>query len=386
MVVGIEFFSTIKICENTAIYTGGANYAKQVLNELCSSSRLFNVDIIALLPSGFCPSEEDKDIFKQSNLKLRYATELKTCKLDDVNILFFPQVNGRTLRVIPSIKRKYSSLKIYATLHDRQRNVAKYDSVDRYYEHGIKKSFAYGFLLFWAKKVYFDLHYSKWVSSIDKLFTVSNCSVQKLQNKKIKYLKCFYQSVPYKNETSCTSENYALFVSGNRPEKNLLRTICAFEKLKKDNPNNSLVLKITGITKKRIDELAQSYRMKLTYSERYIMALGYVSNVELSTLYDRCKYVIFTSKAEGFGLPVVEAVLHEKLALVSYQTSIPEVVGALGRYVNAYDIDSIYEGFLDMEDESYRAMYQKYVKEKKKIVLEQMKVEKELFINEFLDR
>ena len=70
--------------------------------------------------------------------------------------------------------------------------------------------------------------------------------------------------------------------------------------------------------------------------------------------------------------------------LASYQTSIPEVVGALGRYVDAYDVDSITRGFSDMENFEYRSTYQEFVKEKKKIVISQMNIEKELFINEFL--
>ena len=112
--------------------------------------------------------------------------------------------------------------------------------------------------------------------------------------------------------------------------------------------------------------------------------MGYVSNAELSNLYDTCKYVVFTSKAEGFGLPVAEAIVHEKLVLASYQTSIPEVIGAIGRYVDAYDVNSIVKGFEDMENDAYRSVYQTYVKEKKDIAIRQMKVEKELFINEFL--
>lgn len=384
MKIAIEFLSTIKISDSIAVYTGGANYAKQALAELATSDRLGKSQIIVLLPEGFQPGVEDEALFYMPSIERRYIKSLQDCSLEDVDILFLPQVNGQALRKIPKIKTNNKNIRIYATLHDRQRNISKYDAIDKFYNKGIKGTFLYGFALFWMKKIYFDLFYAKWIASVDKVFTVSNCSLQKLSNKAVKYIKCFYQTVEVSENAKPSQENFALFVSGNRPEKNLLRTLCAFEKFKENHPDNKLQLKISGITEGRLKELLEAYGLKPTHSADSIVAMGYVSNAELSNLYDTCKYVVFTSKAEGFGLPVAEAIVHEKLVLASYQTSIPEVIGAIGRYVDAYDVNSIVKGFEDMENDAYRSVYQTYVKEKKDIAIRQMKVEKELFINEFL--
>lgn len=382
--IGIEFLSTIRISDSTAVYTGGANYAKQMFVELATSKRLKNTKMVVYLPEGFQATGEDNALFSMPKIECRYAKSLLECDLNDLDIFFLPQVNGQTLRQIPKIKGKYKNIKIYATLHDRQRNISRYDPIDRFYNKGIKRTLLYGFVLFWMKRIYFNLFYAKWISSVDKVFTVSNCSLQKLSNKSIKYIKCFYQTVQIPGNMNPHEEDFALFVSGNRPEKNLLRTLCAFEKFKQGHPDSKLEFKISGITESRLRELLKSYGVELTYSVDSVMAIGYVSNAELSDLYDSCKYVVFTSKAEGFGLPIAEAIVHEKLVLASYQTSIPEVVGALGRYVDAYDVDSITRGFSDMENFEYRSTYQEFVKEKKKIVISQMNIEKELFINEFL--
>ena len=123
MKIAIEFLSTIKISDSIAVYTGGANYAKQVLAELATSDRLGKSQIVVLLPEGFQPGVEDEALFYMPSIERRYIKSLQDCSLEDVDILFLPQVNGQALRKIPKIKTNNKNIRIYATLHDRQRNI-----------------------------------------------------------------------------------------------------------------------------------------------------------------------------------------------------------------------------------------------------------------------
>jgi glycosyltransferase involved in cell wall biosynthesis len=58
--------------------------------------------------------------------------------------------------------------------------------------------------------------------------------------------------------------------------------------------------------------------------------LGFVGPDRLSSLYRRATLVVVTSRYEGFGLPVAEAMAHGCPVLVADNSSLPEVAGASG--------------------------------------------------------
>lgn len=64
----------------------------------------------------------------------------------------------------------------------------------------------------------------------------------------------------------------------------------------------------------------------------------------LTWLYQNCRFTIFPSICEGWGLPVAESLRHGKVCLASAACSIPEVGGDLVDYASAYDP----RGFLDL--------------------------------------
>lgn len=66
--------------------------------------------------------------------------------------------------------------------------------------------------------------------------------------------------------------------------------------------------------------------------------------------------VLFPSLYEGFGLPVLEAMLLGTPVLTSREGSLPEVAGDAALFVDAYDVDSIKRGIQALDaDESLRA-------------------------------
>ena len=60
--------------------------------------------------------------------------------------------------------------------------------------------------------------------------------------------------------------------------------------------------------------------------------LGVVGEAERKWLYENCEAFLFPSLAEGFGLPVIEAMSFGKPVFLSNLTSLPEVAGSLGFY------------------------------------------------------
>jgi glycosyltransferase involved in cell wall biosynthesis len=63
---------------------------------------------------------------------------------------------------------------------------------------------------------------------------------------------------------------------------------------------------------------------------------GPVTDAERGWLYEHCTALVFPSKTEGFGLPVIEATSLGRPVFVSHVTSLPEVAGPLGFYWHTY--------------------------------------------------
>ncbi len=73
-----------------------------------------------------------------------------------------------------------------------------------------------------------------------------------------------------------------------------------------------------------------------------VILLGYVEDNELQWLYQNCFAFIYPSLFEGFGLPVLEAMVLGAMVIASNISSIPEIMGEIGIYCDPLDIDSIF--------------------------------------------
>lgn len=69
-----------------------------------------------------------------------------------------------------------------------------------------------------------------------------------------------------------------------------------------------------------------------------IRRLGKVSDADLDALYTAARLFVFPSLAEGFGLPVLEAMAHHTACVTSAGTATAEVLGDCGPAVDARDI------------------------------------------------
>ncbi len=123
------------------------------------------------------------------------------------------------------------------------------------------------------------------------------------------------------------------------PKKNFLSLL----PLLKDQPNMELV--IAG----RIDDVGY-YQSILDAAEKMgiskkIKLVGPVSESEKSWYFNNCMAFVFPSTAEGFGLPVTEAMSVGKPLFLSGKTALPEIGGDIAFYFENFSPSHMKETF-----------------------------------------
>lgn len=149
-----------------------------------------------------------------------------------------------------------------------------------------------------------------------------------------------------KNLFGLEKDSYFLFFGSLEPKKNLGRLINAFLASTSRRP-----LVIVGA-------MAWKSESELRFINQGVKAgriiqLDYLPRSMLDRLTRCARAVLFPSLSEGFGLPVLEAMLAGTAVLSSREGALPEVVGEAGSYVDAYDEASITAGIeaLDQDDD-----------------------------------
>lgn len=95
--------------------------------------------------------------------------------------------------------------------------------------------------------------------------------------------------------------------------------------------------KITSYQERIIEEAA-----KYNCIDRVIIT-GLISDADKAWYYKNCEAFVFPSIAEGFGLPVIEAMHFGKPVFLSKLTSLPEVGGDAAYYFDSFDSNHMQE-------------------------------------------
>lgn len=135
------------------------------------------------------------------------------------------------------------------------------------------------------------------------------------------------------------TEPYILYVGTLEPRKNLTMLIRCFDKIARERPDVHLVL--AG----RRGWMAQAIFDELEKRDLLgrIQITGYVRDEDLPAIYRSASVFIYPSLYEGFGLPPLEAMSSGVPVIVSRNSSLPEVVGEAGLYVNPLDAEEMAE-------------------------------------------
>ena len=130
---------------------------------------------------------------------------------------------------------------------------------------------------------------------------------------------------------------YALAVGTLQPRKNLETTLDAFDRLAGAGADHRLV--VVGARGWRDERLAA--RLERSPAGGRVIALGRVSEAQLVELYRAADCIVFCSRGEGFGFPVLEAMACGTPVVCSSTTSLGEVAGEAAELADPDDVDQV---------------------------------------------
>jgi glycosyltransferase involved in cell wall biosynthesis len=133
--------------------------------------------------------------------------------------------------------------------------------------------------------------------------------------------------------------NYILFVGRLEPRKNIKGLIDAYILLK-NRYNIKQQLVIVGMK----DALFRDFDIRGENIEGNVIFTGGVAQEDLPHIYNGADLFAYPSFAEGFGLPVLEAMACGVPTVTSRTSSLPEVVGDAGVMVDPGDEEDLANG------------------------------------------
>ncbi|MBI4064977.1 glycosyltransferase family 4 protein [Candidatus Gottesmanbacteria bacterium] len=137
--------------------------------------------------------------------------------------------------------------------------------------------------------------------------------------------------------------DYILSVGTLQPRKNFVRLIEAFSQIASKYP--ALTLVIVGKKGWLYEEILAAPQ-KHGVAQR-VKFLDFVADSDLPSLYKNAKVFALPSLYEGFGLPALEAMSYGVTVVVSNVSSLPEIAGEAGIYVDPEDVVSIAKGLTE---------------------------------------
>jgi glycosyltransferase involved in cell wall biosynthesis len=135
----------------------------------------------------------------------------------------------------------------------------------------------------------------------------------------------------------CVRQPYVLAVASLEPRKNFGRLLDAWSSLGgAAGAHQLVVVAAEGWRQGRIRR-----RLERMTGDGSVVKIGHISDNVLAALYRRANAFVFPSLAEGFGLPVAEAMACGTPVVTSRISSMPEVAGDAALLVDPEDADDI---------------------------------------------
>jgi len=214
--------------------------------------------------------------------------------------------------------------------------------------------------LFRGKDLHQLVHWTKYAASHAKLiFTISEFSrnaIMKAYTVNPKQVVVTYPGLVTGNTTKqhmqpvdkkyAIAKHYILSVGTIQPRKNYERLIEAFSLFLKKNKQKFGIIDLVIVGKKGWlydDIITAPKRLGI---EKQVKFLDFVPDSDLPALYKNALCFAFPSLYEGFGLPVLEAMAQVCPVVVSNSSSLPEIAGKAGVYVDPTNVESIANGLL----------------------------------------
>jgi glycosyltransferase involved in cell wall biosynthesis len=143
-------------------------------------------------------------------------------------------------------------------------------------------------------------------------------------------IRVTYLGGPPLDPEPSSKEPYFLFVGGTEKRKNLAAVLEAFKSIE------GFELRVVGQHKASPVHDPRSEQSGVRW-------LGYIDEQELVELYRHATALVFPSRYEGFGLPVLEAMARRTPVIASNSSSIPEVARGAAILVDPDDVVGLAE-------------------------------------------
>lgn len=350
-------------------YHGGGDFSRFITWKISEyiEDKKKNVQIVVIWPEKIeDDSLTDEEKLLRSTFNYIDIDNIADIKFAEDDLLFFPLLDVFSVSNIGRVRKNNEKLRIYGVLHGvRLLDSCKYDKYDKFYYSGIKSINCVLWSRRWCAGIIGRLKLKKYIPKADRVYTVSNNSMQRInQISKPKYIKFFTRNISdqftlvpeYKKIEKV--EHYILFVSSNRYEKNFIRSLIAFCRYQ-EKYNTELKLRVIGMSDELKKNLKKIKELNWDVINKKVIFESYVSDARLRVFYENCDFLLYTTKSEGYGLPPLEAMNAGRPTVASSTTSVPEVLGMGAYYVNPYSISDIISGIEFMQEERNQIQYVK---------------------------
>lgn len=314
-------------------YTGLGNYSRTLVSKM---STLFPENEYFLYSPKTNKNLETEFFYNQDNISLRSPRKkiplwrellsLKMMEKDKLDLF-----HGLSHELPVGIKN--SKIKSVVTIHDLIFKV--YPQTYKYFD-----------------RVIYDYKFKYACQNSDKVIAISEStkadivSLYDIDEAKIEvvYQACnpLFLTPQTEVEVKNTIEkyqlptDYLLYVGSVIERKGLLKIVEALKLIKKENRPPLVIVGKGGAYAENVKKYANENNL----SEALIW-LSVDSNLDLQAIYQGANVFIYPSIYEGFGIPVVEALLSKTPVITSNTSSLPEAAGKHSLCVNPCSIEEI---------------------------------------------
>lgn len=230
--------------------------------------------------------------------------------------------------------------------------------------HATGKASTKGLITYWIKRAVFRLVLAEQVRRARRIIVPSHTVASELTRFKDSAknkIDVFYEGVDEsfsraeeKTIDRLSDTEYFLYVGNCYPHKNVETLIDAFELVVKDHPHTYLAL--VG------PQNSFSRRMRtLVYQRKLQRSVLFSHNVtvsELKWMYSNARALVFPSKAEGFGLPIVEAAYCGCPLILSDIPVFHEVINNQAEYFGLFDVRALRDRMIHALQSKSRVRYE----------------------------
>ncbi|HEV7938783.1 MAG TPA: glycosyltransferase family 1 protein [Solirubrobacteraceae bacterium] len=151
-------------------------------------------------------------------------------------------------------------------------------------------------------------------------------------------IRVTYLGSPSLDPEPSSKQPYFLFVGGTEKRKNLAAALEAFKAIE------GYELRVVG--QHRASPVHDARR-----EQSGVRWLGYIDEQELVELYRHATALVFPSRYEGFGLPVLEAMARRTPVIAADASSIPEVARGAAILVDPDDVEALRDAMRRVAEE-----------------------------------